>query len=579
MPTISTTPHPTRRSSSLRGRNPGPRRSPLLVSRLALALTCFLPLAPAVAQQRGGQAEAPDPAVAVVQEALQAAGQDDLEGAISRLESFRRDQEGEDVPEFIPATLGALYVEADQGERALELLEPLAAEEDADPAVLYNAGRAALAVGQGSDAIEYLERSVERQPGTPAARELGLLHGAVGNYREAYRLLRPWVQNRPDDEEARRAAALCAIQLRRLPEAEELLSELPQAEPATGLLWGRLLLLKGEPHAAIGVVQPLVDDAPEEFGDDLRYTLAEAHVQVGQSDQAVTLLEGRTDEDPRSSLLLARALYQGGEPEQALETLRAFAETVLETGIDPQNPNLALAGDVTREYGRWLVNAGRHEEAIAYLRLATEATPDEKEAWQALGQALAASGEREEAQEALARFQELSQAEGSETAQVNRERLQREDPTASEMRRARELLGQERPEEALEVLRAERRLDSDDPRPWLLESRVLLVLDRTEEALEAAEQAIGLAPESPDPYYQRGTVHLAREDFQAAEEDLRRALEIAPGHVPALNDLAVLLIVQGERAEAERLLERVLEIRPGDDQAQETLERLRQRSG
>ncbi|MFP3942144.1 MAG: tetratricopeptide repeat protein [Acidobacteriota bacterium] len=526
--------------------------------------------------RRTAEDQPADPVVAAVQEALQAAGEGDLEGAISRLEELN--QEG-DVPPFVPATLGALYVEAEQPERALDVLEPLASGEDADPAALYNAGRAALAVGRIRDAVSYLQRSVERQPGTPAARELGLLQGAVGNYREAYALLRPWVQSHPDDREARRAAALCAIQLQRLPEAEELLSDLSQTEPATGLLWGRLLLLKGEPHAAIGVLQPLLGDAPETVGNDIRHTLAEAYLDVGQSDQAVSVLEDRTGEDPESSLLLAQALYQGGSLERALETLQPFAETVLEAGMDPENPNLQLAGDVTREYGRWLLSAGRNEEAVPYLRLATEAEPREKEAWQALGQALAATGDREEAQEALARFQELSQAEGSETAQVNRERQDREDPTARELRRARELLSQDRPEAALELLQEERGLNPDDPRPWLLESRVLVVLERPEEALDAAEQAVRLAPESPDPYYQRGTVHLAREDFQAAETDLRRALEIAPGHVPALNDLAVLLIVQGERAEAERLLERVLEIRPEDAQARQTLERLRERSG
>lgn len=567
MPDIRTSTPPNRRR----------RLRHLRASAAILALATVLLPAPGRAQDRRAQADpSPDPAVAAVREALQAADEGDMEGAIARLEELRQ---GGDAPEFVAATLGALYVEAEQPEGALEVLEPLAEGEEADPAVLYNAGRAAMALGRLPDAVSYLERSVQRQAGTPAARELGLLQGGAGNYREAYGLLRPWVRNHPDDEVARRAAALCAIQLRRLPEAEELLSELPQTEPATGLLWGRLLLLKGEPHAAVGVLRPLLEDAPEDVETDLRRTLAEAYLQVGQSERAVTVLGDRTAEDPRSSLLLARGLYQGGELERALETLRPFAETVLDVGVEADDRNRPLATEIAREYGRWLLSAGRNEEALPYLRLATEAEPREKEAWQALGQALAATGAREEAQEALARFQELAQAEGSETAQVNRERQEREDPTARELRRARELLAQDRPEAALEVLQAERRLDPDDPRPWLLESRVLVVLERPGEALTAAEQAVRLAPESPDPYYQRGTVHLAREDFQAAETDLRRALEITPGHVPALNDLAVLLIVQGERTEAERLLERVLEIRPQDSQARQTLERLRERSG
>lgn len=549
-------------------------RSIRLSTPFLLLLVFGLSVVPAGGQSEPsdpGERPAEDPTVTEVREALQAAAAGDLGTAIEKLETLR--DEGP-LPEPVVAALGALYVETDRPLQGLELLKPLAEEEDADPAVLYNAGRAALSLGRTGQAEPYLERSVALEPGTPAARELGLLRGAQKRYREAYRLLRPWVERHPEDEEARLAAALCAVQLRRVPEAEELLSTLSQTDPATGVLWGRLLLLKGEPHAALTVLEPLVEEVPPGLEADLRRTLAEASLEIGESDRAVRVLEGRTEGNPRSTLLLARALYQGGDPERALETLRPLAQPLLESGIDPEHPGRPLASRTAGEYGRWLVNAGRNKEAVPFLRLATESRPRHKEAWKALGQALAATGDREEARAALERFQELAREEGPETERVNRARLAREDPTAAEMERARELFEQDRPEEALEILRAERQINPEDLRPWLLESRLLLVLGRNEEALSLAEKIVKRAPVNPDALYQRGSARMALERFEAARRDLERALELDPGHVAAMNDLAVLLILEGKHAEARELLNRVLEIRPDDPVAAQTLQAL-----
>ena len=533
--------------------------------------TLFLALGLLAAPARS-QEETPSAARQAVEEALRLAGQGDLRGAVAGLEALR--QEGS-APAYALATLGALYVEADEPRDALEVLAPLAAAGDAPAAVLYNAGRAARALALLDEAEALLVRSLAQEPGTPAVRELGLVLGARRRYLEAYGLLLPWVRANPDDREARLAAVLCALQLRRAPEAEELLSSLPQSEPATGLLWGRLLLLQGEPHGAIAVLQPVLEQAPEEISLEVRRALAEAYLEVGESERAVSVLEGHTEGDPGSSLLLARARYQGGDVEGALATLGPFATPLLESEIDPDHPNRRLAGEIAREQGRWLLNSGRHDDALPYLRWATEAAPRDKEAWKALGQALAASGARSEAEEALARFQELAREEGTETERVNRARLQRDDPTAAALQRAQELLQAERAEEALAVVRAERQIGAGDLRPWLLESRILLVLGRHEEALSLAERALELAPGHPDALYQRGSALFALKRFPAAREDLERTLELAPGHVAAMSDLAVLLILQGEKERARTLLERVLELRPGDARARENLERLR----
>ncbi|HSL81988.1 MAG TPA: tetratricopeptide repeat protein, partial [Thermoanaerobaculia bacterium] len=347
------------------------------------------------------------------------------------------------------------------------------------------------------------------------------------------------------------------------------------------LLWGNLLVLKGEPHAAVSLLAPALsaDEAlAPQLEQDVRQTLAEAYLEIGEAARAVELLDGHVENAP-SALLLARARYQDGDLEGALATLGPLAEPILGREHDPQDPRWLVAKDIAREYGRWLVAAGRYEEAIPYLEVATEREPERKESWQVLGQALAAAGRQEGAQAALTEFQRLAREEGPETAQMERLREAREDPTAAELARARRLAEDGRREEALGAVRAEGQLAPQDPRPALFEAWLLLVMARPGEALPVAEDLVRRFPENPDAHHQRGAVLLALDRADEAEAALRRAVELAPGHVPALSDLAVLLSVQGERAEAIALLERVLAIRPDDPQARAALDRLRGSGG
>lgn len=536
----------------------------------AVALTWFMQfvaLGPAPAQEPVREPEGAPPEF---QQALEALEAGEPQRAVGLLEPFADRRE---TPPQVLSLLGFLYLETDRPRQALEILTPLTRIEPPQPAVLYHAGRAALAVGEADRAREYLERSVELEPDTPAARELGMLLGREGSIVEAYRLLKPWAETHPEDGEARLAAALAALRLGRLPEAEQFLSDLPQDEPGVRLLWGRLLLQRGEPYAAIATLRPLAE--AEEGGEATRDaigTLADAYLAVGESGKAVTLLRQvpGAGEDAVLALKLGQALYQGGELDEALGVLGPHAEALLEDESAGQPGAAALA----REYGRILVAAGRHRQAIPHLRLAVRLEPESKEGWQALGQALAATGATEEAREALGRFQELAEAQGPATARQDRLRQDREDPTGRQLRLAGELAAAGETARALEILETEMALVPDDLRPRLMASHLHLVGGRLEEALAVARSAVQAAPESADAHYQVGAVHLAMEELDAAEQHLRRALELAPQHTAAMNDLAVLLMVRGRREEARELLQRVLEIRPDDEQARRNLREL-----
>jgi len=502
-------------------------------------------------------------------EALELIRDDDIPAAIAKLEELRASG---DAPLPALATLGALYVETGRPQEALEVLAPLAEADNAQPAVLYNAGRAAAALGDLELAARYLHRSSKMMPNSPAGREFGLLIARQGFDEDAYAFLRPWALQNPDDTEARLAAALIAVRLERAPDAEQLLSDLPQDDPGVRLLWGQVLLIKGDPWGALSYLKPLLDDSPAAMETDLRRSVAKAYIAVGEASSAIEMLEGRVGDDPSTALQLSLAYYQSGELEAALATLEPFAETVLDSDAETA-PRLLI--EVALEYGRLMVLVGRREESIPFLRFATRHSPERAQAWQSLGQALAAAGQIEEAQVALARFQELSQQQPPES--VNQMERDLADPTGAALRRAKERFQEGEIEEALEIVGREARLASEDPRPPMLASRFLLVAEEPEQALAAADLAASLAPQNPDAHYQRGVVLMSLQRLEQAEVELREALKLAPDHTAALSDLAVLLANSNRVDEARSLLERVLELRPNDSVVRQNLERLESR--
>lgn len=493
--------------------------------------------------------------------------------ALTLLESMAAEEER--LPPQIEALRGALYVETGDAQRGLEILKPLADDPTADPAVLYNAGRAAFNLGDFATAEGYLGRSLAMAPGSPAVREMGIIQAQSGQFREGYQLLRDWATGNPDDEEARIVAALCAIQLDRASEAESLLSDLDQNNPRVRMLWGKLLLDKADPYGAIATLKPLADKPPPELRIDVFRTLAEAHATVGQSAEAIALLEQLDQRNPSIALQLAQAKYQGGDLEGAVTILAPFAETVL-AQLPPEGlpPGGELLLSIIVEYGRLLATSGRTDEAIPYLEAATRLDPGLKQSWQQLGQAYAAAGRREEAQEALRNFQQIVESEVPGAMKEIQVEADVDDPTGKVLREATKAYFDGQVEEAFSMLQEEAKLSAGDPRPLLLGARFLLLSERADEALALAEEAIQMVPNNADGFYIKGTILMGMRQFPEAEVEFARALEIAPDHSATMNDLAVLMMEQGRNDEARALLERALEIRPEDDLARGNLESL-----
>ncbi|HEX2222925.1 MAG TPA: tetratricopeptide repeat protein [Thermoanaerobaculia bacterium] len=532
---------------------------------------------PAPPEQTAGTGAGVD---ARVQEALKKLETGDLQGAIQGLERMR--QEASASPQGL-ALLGGLYLEAGRAEEALAVLRPLADAPDADPAALYNAGRAAARLGQAEAAVRYFERSVAKAPSSPSARELGLIRSRQGQVVEAYRLLRPWSLANPRDTEARLTAAALSLRLERTAEAEELLAGFPADDPALRLLRAQAAIQRGDGRAALQQLEPIRDQHPPGMELELQRTRAEAHLLAGEAKAAVDLLRGQAQASPSVALVLGRAQRQAGDLDGALATLEPLANQVPEEARSLGDPRTAAR--ISAEYGRVLLARKNASGAVTSLERATRLYPDGLEAWESLAEALTAAGRAPEAKAAIDRALQLRTARQARARAVEPAPPGTPTPPAppaarpeesAEVKEAARLVIEGKPDKALIVARQGIGINPRDLALRALEIRALLMLERLPEALKSADAAIQAFPNNPDTLYQRGVVRMATRDFKGAEQDFRKAMEVAPNHTAAMNDLAVLLSAQGRKDEAEKLLQKALAVNPNDPQAAENLKRLRE---
>lgn len=539
------------------------KKKRLLPTFLALALLAL----PVRAQTKLAP---PSPEVAqTIQSALQKDQQGDLKGAIALIEPLRKPG----AHPAVLALLGSLYLEAGRPQEALALLEPIAQTDAAGPLILHNTARAALALNQSGKAEKYLKMAAAKAPGSPAARDLGLLLGSQRRFEESYLQLRPWALANPEDSEARVAAAYDALELERVPEAAELLAGMPDDDPRVRLLRGRILLTQQKTREGIALLEPMLQNGPPELDLSVRRYLAEGHLAIGESSAAIELLKGRVGDDPSLALVLSKAWYRDGHPAEAEAALEPFARTLL-LGEPGSPAERAVMANVAVEYGRALVASSKWPEAISALTRATQLDPNGLQGWQLLSRAQLAAGQRDAANQSLERFRQIESAQKSNTARVNEEHRDTDDPTGRNLQAAMALAAQGKVEDALSAIRQEIRIQPTDPRPRVAEVMTLLNAKRPKDARNAIDGALSSAPRNPDFIYLRGAVKMALRDLPGAEQDFRQTLQLKPDHVAAMSDLAVLLTTNGKKDEARQLLRKVLEIKPDDAMAKANLEKL-----
>ena len=560
---------------------------------LAVAL-----LASPLGAQAPAQSSTNQNANQVIQDAAKMANAGNVAAAIKKLEDLRK--AGGITPQPALALLGALYLQTNRPQDALAVLKPLADAETADPAVLYNAGRAARALKQNDLWLSYLSRAAQKAPGSPATRDLGFVFMSQGQVVESYALLRPWALQNPKDGEARIAAASLALQLERPKEAEELLLNLPQGDPAIRLLRGRIQVQKGDGPGALALLEPVLAKHPPAMDLEVRRATAEAYLLANRPADVVKILTGKTGTSPALVLLLGRAQHRAGNAPAAIATLKPFVDKLPADASSLGDPRPAAG--IAAEYGSVLVDSGRAGEAVPILEHATRLYSNSPDAWRTLAKAYDAAGRKADATKARTRADQIALA-AAHPATPNKPTPQQTQqaqktppppppaaskpspkpgeapagPTLSkDMQDALREMKAGRGEQALAAVRRELAARPNFRQARALELRLLLGLNRFDEALRITEEQLRHAPNDPDLVYQRGVIQMGRKSFVAAEKDLRRALELNPQHTGAMNDLAVLLSQQGKKAEAQALLQKALQINPQDRNAAANLAALQQ---
>lgn len=525
-------------------------------------------------------AKEPTPADKKWQQAMELIRKGDGKGALQILEGMRKENAA--TPPVL-ALLGALYMQENRPQDALNVLRPLADPADADPAVLYNAGRAALALGQAEAGQRYLQRSVEKAPVSPAARELGLMLSRQGRIVEAYRVLRPYALRDPQDLESRMTAATLALRLERPMEAEDLLSGLSEKEPAIQLLRAQARIQRGDGKTALALLQPLEKSHPAGVDLEVRRSLAEAHLLAGNPAAALKLLEGRAAGHPGLTLLVARAQRQSGNAQAAMATLKPLVDKLPDDpkGVGDPRP----AAGVATEYGRLLLGSGNAQAALPLLEKATRLNPSSQDAWEAYAEALTSAGRTPDATRARQKAKEIADAASAvrppTTAAAPAGAANAANaantaaPLSPDMAEAMRQVSAGQVDKALAAVRREIAANPANARARMLEVQLLLGSKDPEGALKAAEAALKQDPNNLDFIYQRGAVLIIPRRLPEAEKDLRRVLEMNPRHLPAMNDLAVVMMLQNKPSEAQKLLEQVLAINPNDANAKTSLENLK----
>lgn len=181
---------------------------------------------------------------------------------------------------------------------------------------LLNLGRLLAYQNRYPDALLFFTRLLDLDSANPAAhRELGLAYNALGRREEALQHLEPALRARPNDEEARLAAAVAAVELGKFGSARDLLEAGLALDPGQGRLVRALArLLAAAPQLelrdgtrAVGLAEQLVRATGLAADEEI---LALALAEAGRCKEAADLLgrlAGEAADPARRAAQAARA--------------------------------------------------------------------------------------------------------------------------------------------------------------------------------------------------------------------------------------------------------------------------------
>jgi tetratricopeptide (TPR) repeat protein len=249
------------------------------------------------------------------------------------------------------------------------------------------------------DAAAAYERAIAASRG-PASRDLRLRYVTAllnvsdeASATKARDVLKDFLMTAPQDARGLFLLSTAQLRLGELAGAEDVARKLlaldPRSIPALHAL-SSALVARREYRAVVDVLTPLAQDVPgrakgrESDAALLLSQLAHAHTQLGEHQQAITVLTTAVASDPLNASALNSLGYTLADRGERLPEAVGYIERALK--VEPDNPSYIDS------LGWALFKQGRVDEAESHLRKAAAALPDNSVIQDHHGDALARLG-------------------------------------------------------------------------------------------------------------------------------------------------------------------------------------------
>lgn len=266
-----------------------------------------------------------------------------------------------------------------------------------------NWGLAAYRAELYSEAIPPLERHLAAAPEDAFARQLlGLSYFATDNFAKTAEVLQPFLKSPPDDPGLLFAWGTALVRTRQPEIAQDIFLRMLKQNannPAVHLLLGQAYAQQGDFAGGIAELKTALQIDPRLVG--AHYFMGLIHLR--QSDFASAAAEFRSELEIHSNDTVARyhlgySLLMQGQADQAVALLREVVH---------DKPDYEMA---RFELGRALLQQGDVAGAIESLEAAKKLSPDREATYFQLSQAYRRVDRLLEAQQALAHYQKLIEA-------------------------------------------------------------------------------------------------------------------------------------------------------------------------
>jgi tetratricopeptide (TPR) repeat protein len=428
--------------------------------------------------------------------------------------------------------------------------------------------------GRSLQALQVLEEASRARPDEPSIQiALGALYAASGRLEEALQHIERAVALAPNDTSYAYAQGDLLYRSERLEEAKAALekaSDVPESLILLAAIYEKL----GPKDAMFSALGRYLDLRPED--QSARRMLGQKlEAEKRYDDALVAYRGGRGPDDP---VLLYHAANLLSRDRESYAEAEAQVRKALEISPEMLEARLLLA--------RILERSERYEEALPELERTRKDHPEASQVYYNLATAYRRAGRLDEAQEAAARFQELSRKEQAKD--------EREARSAATYKRAVDLLSRGNMSEAESVFANVLDIDPEHAHArsmlakiafskgdvqaaydWITEAiekddRVgefyylaalfLMRAGNLAEAKLAIERAVQLDETFPDAWSLLGSILMDSRDPERALECFSRAAALEPNNATTQLNLASAYAALGNTAEEEAAMVRYREL-------------------